>query len=218
MKLYNLNSSHFASKCRVAIYEKGANVDIVPIPGGDVASPAYLKIYPLGKTPALEVEGTIIGESETINEYLEEKFPDAPLLPRDPEGRARARNFGRFHDLYLEPPLHALFPQVVAVEKDRELIATKLAEVNTRFDQLEGMLSPGPYALGSTFTLADCSLAPLMFYANLTLQIFAAPPFIDNRPKLAVWWTAVQQRTSVRKVHAEMREALREMQSNLDRR
>ena len=61
MKLYNANLSNFASKCRLAIYEKTAPVELVPIPGDDLKSPAYLKIYPMGKTPALEVNGQIIG-------------------------------------------------------------------------------------------------------------------------------------------------------------
>src|SRR2546426_10636813 len=104
MKLYNANLSNFASKCRLAIYEKNAKVDIVPIPGGDLQSPEYLKIYPMGKTPALEVDGEIIGESEVINELLEESFPSPPLLPKEPKARARARGISRFHDLYLEPP------------------------------------------------------------------------------------------------------------------
>ena len=188
MKLYNMNLSNFASKCRLAIYEKGIKVDVVPIPGGDLKSAEYLKIYPLGKTPALEVNGGIIGESEVINEYFEDKFPEKPLLPKDPEGRARARAFGRFHDLYLEPPLRALFPQVAAKEKDQKLIGEKLAEIKTRLDQLEGMLAAaGPYALGSAFTLADCSLVPTMFFANLLLPMLGAPSFAEGRPRLEAW-------------------------------
>lgn len=213
MQLYNQNGSHFASKCRIAIYEKGAPVAITPIPGGDLKSPEYLRIYPMGKTPALAVRDQVIGESEIINEYLEEKFPNPPLLPRNPEGRARARIFGRFVDLYLEPPLHALFPQVIAKEKDQALIATKFAEIATRLDQLESMLSSGPYALGDAFTLADCSLAPLMFYAQLTLQFLGGTPFTTGRPKLGAWWEAVQQRPSVQKVHGEMMQAVMEMQA-----
>src|SRR5271157_3407221 len=89
MKLYNMNLSNFASKCRIAIYEKGCPVEIVPIPGNDLKSPEYLKIYPMGKTPALDADGMIIGESEIINEYLEDKFPTPPLLPKSPEARAR---------------------------------------------------------------------------------------------------------------------------------
>ncbi len=89
MKLYNMYLSNFASKSRIAIYEKGAKIDIVPIPGGDLKSPEYLKIYPLGKTPSLDADGAVIGESEVINEFLEDRFPAPPLLPKDPIGRAR---------------------------------------------------------------------------------------------------------------------------------
>ena len=208
MKLYNANLSNFASKCRLAIYEKNAPVELVPIPGDDLKSPAYLKIYPMGKTPALEVNGQIIGESEVISEYLEEKFPEKPLLPRDPEGRAKSRGISRFHDLYLEPPLRALFPQVSAKEKDTKLIGEKLAEMKTRLDQLEGMLSAGPYALGSTFTLADCALVPTCFFMNLLLPMLGAPAFTDGRPKLAAWWAKVQERPTAQRVLAEQQEAL----------
>lgn len=212
MKLYNANLSNFASKCRLAIYEKGAPVEIVPIPGGDLKSPEYLKVYPLGKTPSLDANGQIIGESEIINEYLEEKFPEKPLLPRDAEGRARSRGISRFHDLYLEPPLRALFPQVSAKEKNRTLINEKLAEITMRLDQLEGMLSSGPYALGSAFTLADCALLPTFFFINLMLPMVGGPAFSDGRPKLAAWWAKVQERPTVQKVLAEQQQALMEMQ------
>ena len=105
MKIYNMNLSNFASKCRIAIHDKGLNIEIAPIPGNNLKSPEYLKLNPLGKTPALDADGMIIAESEVINEYLEDKFPNPPLLPKTPEGRARVRMLTRFHDLYLEPPL-----------------------------------------------------------------------------------------------------------------
>lgn len=211
MKLYNMNLSNFASKCRIAIYEKNAAVDIVPIPGGDLKSAEYLKIYPLGKTPALQVDGQIIGESEIINEYLEDKFPKPPLLPGSPEERARVRGFGRFHDLYLEPPLRALFPQVTAKEKDQKLIAEKLAEVKLRLDQLEQMISSGPHAAGKDFTLADCALAPTMFFASLLLPMMGGAPFTEGHPKIAAWWAKVQERPSVKRVLGEQQEALTQM-------
>jgi len=214
MKLYNMNGSHFASKCRIVIYEKAAPVEIVPIPGGDLKSPEYLRIYPLGKTPALAVDGMIIGESEIINEYLEEKFPLPALLPKDPESRARARGFGRFNDLYLEPLFHALFPQVMGAERDPQLITATLAEISTRLDQLEGTLCAGPFAIGTLFSLGDCALAPLMFYANLTLAMLGAPGFDVGRPKLASWWSQVQQRASVQRVHGEQQEAVVQMQAS----
>ena len=210
MKLYNANLSNFASKCRLAIYEKNAKVDIVPIPGGDLQSPEYLKIYPMGKTPALEVDGEIIGESEVINELLEESFPNPPLLPKEPKPRARVRGISRFHDLYLEPPLRALFPQASTKERDQKLIAEKLAELNLRLDQLESKLSTGPFAIGSAFTLADCALTPTFFFANLMLPLLGSKPFTEGRPKLAAWWSHVQKRPAVEKVLAEQQQALME--------
>ena len=65
MKLYNMNLSNFASKCRIAIYEKDAGVEIVGIPGGDLKSPAYRAIYPLGMTPA-QVGGLITAQTGVI--------------------------------------------------------------------------------------------------------------------------------------------------------
>ena len=210
MKLYNGNLSNFASKCRLAVYEKKADVNIVPIPGGDLKAPEYLKIYPMGKIPALEVDGEIIGESEVINEFLEETFPDPPLLPRDPRGRARVRSITRFHDLYLEPPLRALFPQASAKERDAKLIAEKLGEFNQRLDQLESRLSGGPYAVENVFTFADCALVPTFFFANLMLPMLGSQPFTVGRPRLARWWEEVQKRATVQQVLGEQQQALME--------
>ncbi len=216
MKLYNLYLSNFASKCRIAIYEKGAKVEIAPIPGGDLKSAEYLKIYPLGMTPSLEVDGVVIGESEIINEYLEERFPTPSLLPKDLEGRARSRWVSRFHDLHLEPPLRALFPQIPAPEKDTKLIGEKLAEITTRLDQLEAKIE-GPYAVGGTFTLADCALVPTFFFLNVILPLFGAKGPLEGRPKITAWWAKVQERDAVKKVLGEQQEALVAFQKGITR-
>jgi glutathione S-transferase len=212
MKLYNMNLSNFATKSRIAIYDKRLNIEIVPIPGDNLKSPEYLKINPLGKTPALEIDGTVIPESEVINEYLEDKFPDPPLLPRTPEGRANVRILTRFHDLYFEPPLRALFGQLNPKTREEKVVNERLTEFNLRLDQLEKMLADSGFAAGSDFTLADCALAPTMFFATNLLPGFGAKPPLEGRPKLEAWWTKVQTRPSVKKALAEMAEALKAMQ------
>jgi len=211
MKLYNMNLSNFATKCRIAIYEKGAKVDIVAIPGNDLKSAEYLKINPLGKTPSLDADGLIIAESETINEYLEDKFPTPALMPKSPEGRAKVRAFTRFHDLYLEPPLRALFPQMNPKTRDEKVVNEKLTELNGRLDQLEKMLADSGFATGADFTLADCAIAPTMFFAVNLLGMFGAKPPLESRPKLAAWWAQTQTRPSVKKALGEMAEALAAM-------
>jgi glutathione S-transferase len=212
MKLYNMNLSNFATRCRIVIYEKGCPVEIAPIPGGDLKSPEYLMIYPMGKTPSLDADGMIIGESEVISEYLEEKFPTKALMPKTPEARAKVRSFSRFHDLYLEPPGRAMFGQLDPKTRDTKLVAEKLAELNTRLDQLERMLSDGGYAADPDFTLADCSLAPTMFFFASLLPVLGSKPVSEGRPRLARWWQLVQTRPTVKKALAEMAEALAEFQ------
>jgi glutathione S-transferase len=210
MKLYNLMLSNFASKSRIAIYEKGLDVEMVDPPGG-LGSADYKKINPLGKVPALDLgNGQLIAESEIINEYLEDKFPEKPLLPKDPEGRARVRSFTRFHDLYLEPPLRALFPKLFGQQLDDKFIQEKVTEVNTRLDQLESMVS-SPWAAGDMFSLADAALAPTMFFMSNFLPQFGSKGPFDGRPKLKAWWDRVQERPSVKKVLGEQQAALQAM-------
>jgi glutathione S-transferase len=214
MKLYNLNLSNFASKCRIAIYEKQLAVEIAPLPGGNFKSPEYLKLNPLGKVPAFETDnGQIIAESEVINEYLEDKFPTPALLPKSPEGRARVRSFTRFHDLYLDPPMRTLFGQTMAKNRDEETVNQALSDLNARLDQLNEMLSPEGFAAGPEFTLADCALAPTMVFIIAMLGTYNAKPPFEGRPRLAGWWERVQQRPSVKKVLGEMHEAYQAMQS-----
>src|SRR5262249_44115318 len=118
MKMYSLMLSNFASKSRIAIYEKGLNVEFVDPPGG-LGSAEYKKVNPLGKVPGLVLDnGKFIAESELINEYLKDKSPENPLLPKDAEGRAKVRSFTRFHALYLEPPLRAMFPKLFGQQLD----------------------------------------------------------------------------------------------------
>jgi glutathione S-transferase len=210
MKLYNMNLSNFATKCRIAIYDKGIDVEMAPIPGGDLHSAEYAKVNPLGKTPALEVDALVIPESEVINEYLEEKFPTPPLLPKSPEARAKVRVLTRFHDLYLEPPLRALFGQMNPKTRDEKVVNEKLTDLNSRLDQLEKMLAESGFASGD-FTLADCALAPTMFFATNLLGMFGAKPPLEGRPKLTKWWNHVQTRPSVKKALGEMAEALAAM-------
>lgn len=211
MKLYNMNLSNFATKSRIVIYEKGANVEIVAPPGTGLKSSEYLAINPLGKIPCLDADGLIIPESETINEYLEEKYPHPRLMPAKPEDRARVRQFTRFHDLYLDPPLRALFGQLNPKGRDDKVVTEKLTELQGRLDQLEATLAADGYAIGADFTLADCALAPTVFFVVNLLPSFGAKPPLEGRPRLAAWWAKVQERPSVKKGLAEMAEALKAM-------
>ena|ERR1700683_4107264 len=214
MKLYNMDLSNFATKCRLVIYEKGIKVDIVNPPDNYSNSAEYAKINPLGKIPALDTDGTVIAESEVINEYLEEKYPTPPLMPKSPEDRAKVRLLSRFHDIYFEPPLRALFFQMDPKTRDQKVAGEKLAEFGRRLDQLEKMLPQSGFACGEHFTLADCALAPTMFIATILLPVFGTKPPLEGRPRLATWWKHLQTRASVKKALDEMGEAFAAFRRN----
>jgi glutathione S-transferase len=210
VKLYTGYLSNFGAKSRLVVYEKGLNIEVIPSLGGSWKSPEYLKINPLGKIPALDADGLIITESETINEYLEEKFPTPALMPKTPEQRARVRFFTRFHDLYLDPPFRALIPQMNPKSRDEKIASEKLAELKSRLEMLEGELVPGGFATGAEFTLADCALVPTIFFLNNVMPRFGNKPPVETMPKIGAWWTRVQTRPSVRRVLAEMQEAFQQ--------
>jgi len=206
MKLYTTPLSNFGNKSVIVIYEKNAKVDVVP-PPGELASPEYLAINPLGKIPSLEVDGTVIPESEVINEYLDEKFPNPPLLPKDPEGRARVRSFTRHHDLYLDPPLRALFFQMDPKTRNANVVKQSLADMEKQLDYLESRIGK-PYAAGESFSLADCALAPSVWYIGKIGPAFGAGDPVAKRPKLAAWFAHVQERPSVKRALGEQGQAL----------
>ena len=205
MKLYQANLSPFTARVRILIYAKDAPVELV-MPPSALSSPEYLAKNPLGKIPTLEVDGQTLPESEVINEYLEERFPEPPLLPRDPWQRARSRLLSRFVDLYLAEAHHALLAQLQ--KRDTDTLKGINADLSKRFDQLEGLLGQGPYALGDQLTLADCALVPTLFFLNRISPALGGPRPSDGRPKLAAYWTAVKQHPAVARVYTELQQAL----------
>ncbi len=150
----------------------------------------------------LEIDdSTWLFESEVINEYLEERFPQTHLMPSEPLARARARLISRFHDQYLEPPLRELGRM-----QDRVLEGS-LSELTVRLNQLENLIDE-PWAAGADFTLADCALAPTMVYITVLLPLLGVTFIFIRRPKLGRWWDLVRQRPAVKQVLDEEHKAL----------
>jgi len=209
VKLYNANLSPWTTPCRIQIYAKGLPVEMVTPPGG-TASEEFKRKNPLGKIPALEVDGAVIPESAVICEYLEDAFPERPLRPADPLARAKMRLLVRLHDLYLSPPLYALFSQLDLATRDPALVKEKLTELTLRLDQLEQLLVATPYAAGPSLTLADCVLAPYFFFATRVMPMVGGPSPLAGRPRAAGVGEVVGKHPAVRRVLDEMDFALQE--------
>lgn len=93
IKLYHNDMSSCAQKVRFALATKGVDWEgeELDLRRGDQLQPDFLKINPKGLVPALEHDGNVIVESNIILDYLNEAFPEPPLLPEAPLDRASVR-------------------------------------------------------------------------------------------------------------------------------
>jgi len=155
LTLYTVPVSLYCAKVRIALRHKGLTWQDAA-PAGGYGSAEYKRLVPSGNLPALDHDGLLIGDSESINEYLDDYWPDPPMLPDTAAGRARVRDLSRFHDTRLEPALRALFAQVDPAKRDGAALPAQAEAVNARLSQLAQMLGDHPVDSGCTLTLGDC--------------------------------------------------------------
>lgn len=160
LTLYAIAPSLYCAKTRIALRHKGTTWREVPPPGG-YGSAEYRTVIASGNLPALVDDALTLADSEAIAEYLDEAYPEPPLLPGHVAERARTRELSRFHDTRLEPELRRLFVAIRPDRRDGALIDRQQAALNARLAQLAVMLADRPEA-GRVQTLADTGF-PITF-------------------------------------------------------
>jgi glutathione S-transferase len=194
LKLYSFQLCPFAHRVRLALAEKGVAVEQVEIDLKNKPE-GFARISPHGKVPLLLHGGVRLWESAIINEYLNEVFPDPPLMPGSRPDRALARIWIKFADDRLYAATHQLIFTREAAAR-RPLVAEMLDAV--RFIENELMAKRGAaYALGDRFTLADIALYPWFEQLGALEQLseFKLPPDCGG---LCEWRQAVSARGAVR--------------------
>ena len=182
MKLYTYFRSSAAFRVRIALNLKGLAYEpvFVHLAKGEHRAAAYAKVNPQALLPTLELDdGTRLTQSLAIIEYLDEKHPQKPLLPKDAQKRARVRSLSyliasEIHPLnnlrvlqHLKRALSQSEDQVNAWY--RHWIADGLAKL-----EAELASSKGRFCHGDTPTMADCCLVPQIFNAK-RYQSYLAP-------------------------------------------
>ncbi len=102
LELYHSINSVCAQKIRIALAEKGLTAkDHLMTLRGDQFDPAYLKLNPSGVVPTLIHDDKVVIESSLILYYIDDAFPNPPLMPKDAQARYRVRMYNKLIDEYM---------------------------------------------------------------------------------------------------------------------
>ena len=172
MKIYSYFRSSASYRVRIALNLKGLPYDIVPVhllrDGGEQLKPDYRALNPDALVPALQLDdGAVITQSLAIIEYLEERYPEPPLLPKDALDRAWLRSLALsiacdIHPINNLRILRYLTGEMKLSEDDKNRWYRHWCEQGLA--AVEQVLAHdkrvGRYCYGDTPSLADCLLVP----------------------------------------------------------
>lgn len=212
LQLFQGDLSPFAARVRIQIRAKDIkDIQMSSAPGG-TGSAEYKELNPTGKIPALLVDGVVISESQSICDYLEDRYPEPSMWPQDLLARAQARLITRYTDLYVCGPLFQTTAHASRKTRDQAFVDARLVELQkglTFIDHCRAKsgLATGRYAMGETLTLADAALAPALFFVtNFVATVFARDDLMTAG--MTTYWEGIQSDQHVSPVIAEMAAAL----------
>jgi glutathione S-transferase len=198
LTLYHDTPSSNSDRVKIALAEKGLNWDgiRVRLANKEQKKPEFLKLNPYGKIPVLVEDGNVLFESCIINEYLDEKYPDPPLMPKDPYLRGRGRVLVDYALNYAHEPYWALRGEMRKPEGQHNAAVFKNARESLRnlLGYLEEALGDKSYFLGE-FSLTDIAIAPRFLRA----ESYGALP-APSLPRINGWLQRMKERPSVKAI------------------
>jgi glutathione S-transferase len=201
--LYYHPFSSYSWKVLIPLYEAGTPFE-AKILEDPAASDEWKRLWPLARFPLLVDEAHPDGlpEASIIIEYLDSHYQGAhPILPADPDIRLEARLLDRFFDLYVMTPMQRIVADRMRepTEQGGKDVEEAHAGLATAYEWLEKRLTGREWATGAAFSLADCSAAPALFYADWV------HPIGEDHPNVAGYRARVLARPSVKRAVDEAR-------------
>ncbi len=199
--LHGFAVSNYYNKCKIALLEKGIPFNENLVWTGQ--NPEILAKSPMGKIPFLETPEGVLNESQVILEYIEQAYPESPLLPKDPFAAAKVRELSQFIDLHLELVARRLYPQAffggTVSDTTKESVRKDLVK---GIRSLKALAKFSPYIAGDEFTLADCSAyVHLPLVAMATKSVYGEDLLAEF--PLREYTSKIRERASVQKTDAD---------------
>lgn len=209
MKLYTYAASSAAFRVRIALNLKGVKTDTEVVhllkDGGEQLKPGYATINPQKLVPALVTEEGVLGQSLAIIGYLDEVYPEPPLVPAEPFARSLVKSMA----LAIACDIHPVnnlrvrkYLKEVMGQSDEAVSAWYRHWIEIGFEGLEALVKPhaGKFCYGDSPSVADICLVPQMYNARrfkVDLSAFPTLTRIDQTARaLAAFADAAPERQS----------------------
>ena len=208
LKLCGFHISNYHNKVRIVLLEKG-----VPFEEDAACKPSqqeeFLARTPIGKVPFLELDGgRRLSESEVIFEYLEDAYPQKPLLPKDPYERAKVRELVRFLELHVELVARRMYGDVFFKRPASEEVKTSVGkDLAKGLRALRQLVKFDPYIAGKELTIADCAAFVHLPLVSLVGKLGFGRDFLDDWPQLKPYLKMLGERPAFRRVNEDRKAA-----------
>ena len=159
---------------------------------------AYEQLHPFRLIPSIEIDGTVVYETDAIAHYLEALLPDPSLIPADARAAARMRQIMRVVDNYAYRPLvwGIYVPQWW--QDGAAPTEENLAKAEAALRALQELVCEG--GVGLSPNLAWCYLAPVLAVAD---SVSTGSELIDRVPTLKEWWHSVRNAPAMQRTRSQ---------------
>ena len=200
MQLYSVPISTNVERVTLALAHKGLAVEHVEVPYDDRSE--IVRISGQELVPVLVADGEVVADSTAILRWLEARFPEPPLFPREPARHAEAIVFVDWFNRVWKRAPNAIADELEGYAPDPERVAAEVVELQASLDVFEALLDGRDYLLGPEFSVAECVAFPFLKFGLLWTE---DDPYVfhavlrdnlrpDSHPRIAAWISRVDER------------------------
>ena len=204
IRLYHVPLSPFCRKVRLSLAEKKLEVELVEERYWE-RDPEFIRRNPAGKVPVLKMDDLTLSESTATCEFLEEKYPEPPLLPKDPQARHEVRRLvawfdDKFHSEVTSKLLYERVNKKITKEGYPDSTNVKAGSKAIKFhiEYMGWLLDERRWLAGSELSLADFAAA-----AHLSSLDYISDVDWNLNTTVRDWYAKIKSRPAFRSLLAD---------------